>query len=182
MGADGDVPVRAAQVADAEGIARVQIASWRQAYAGIMDPGYLAGLDLPRRTEVWRRLLVDGASLAVAERAGAVVGFAAYGPSMDDDTPDATSDGTGMVYAIYVDPQMQGSGIGTALMNRAVADLGARGYAEAVLWVFEANGPARRFYAKGGWRPDGTERDEAWGDRELRELRYRRPLAATPGP
>jgi len=39
---------------------------------------------------------------------------------------------------------------------------------EAILWVAEANGRARSFYEREGWKEDGETRESALGPRELR--------------
>ena len=168
------VTVRAAGVEDADAIGRIHVDAWRQAYAGVMDDGFLRGLDPGRRAQVWRERLLSGAgSMAVAERAGAVVGFVSYGPPLDADPAQST----GQVYAVYVDPRVQRTGVGGALMTHAVAALGAQGFSEAVLWVLEENPSARAFYERGGWRADGGSQSDEFGGRTLREVRYRRSVA-----
>jgi ribosomal protein S18 acetylase RimI-like enzyme len=169
---DGGVAVRAARVEDAEAIGRIQVEAWRRTYAGHMDAGFLARLDPARRAETWRTLAQGPGRIAVAERAGVIGGFVAYGDRQDDDLPASTA----QVYAINVDPALRGTGVGAALMNHAVADLAAAGYDAAVLWVLAANDVARSFYARGGWRPDGVERDETLGGAVLHVIRYRRGL------
>jgi ribosomal protein S18 acetylase RimI-like enzyme len=163
--------VRAAEVEDADAIGRIHVDSWRHAYAGLMDDDLLADLDASRRAQVWReRLLAGAAAMAVAERGGVVVGFVGFGPGL------ATPESTGQVYAVYVDPVVQGTGVGAALMNHAVAALAAQRFADAVLWVLEDNPVARAFYERGGWRPDGAFQVETFGGTALREVRYRRSL------
>jgi GNAT superfamily N-acetyltransferase len=163
--------VRAAEVEDADAIGRIHVDSWRHAYVGLMDDALLAGLDASRRAQVWRdRLLTGAGTMAVAERAGVVVGFVSYGPGVD--APEST----GQVHAIYVDPVLLGTGVGAALMNHAVAALAARGFTDAVLWVLEDNPVARAFYERGGWLPDGASQVETFGGKALREVRYRRSL------
>ena len=105
----------------------------------------------------------------VAESAGRVVGFASTDPSRD---PDATG-GTGEVYAIYLEPDVVGTGVGGRLFAQAVEDLRQRGYRAATLWVLEGNARARRFYDTAGWRPDGTVTIDQMLGAELREVRYR---------
>ena len=61
-------------------------------------------------------------------------------------------------------------------MDAAVRDLTTRGFGEAVLWVFEANAPARAFYERLGWTPDGAAKPFAIGGSTPIELRYRRRL------
>nr|WP_245816696.1 hypothetical protein [Lentzea albidocapillata] len=42
-----------------------------------------------------------------------------------------------------------------------------------VLWVFDENPRARRFYERLGFRADGLVKTEAIGGAELTEIRYR---------
>jgi GNAT superfamily N-acetyltransferase len=108
----------------------------------------------------------------VAEEDGRVTGFAVTGPSEDADAQDKT----GEVYAIYLDPEQVGTGLGRALFEHAVEDLRERGFTEATLWVLETNERARRFYEVAGWKPDGTETSERV-DCEMRPtVRYRSAL------
>jgi GNAT superfamily N-acetyltransferase len=70
----------------------------------------------------------------VAENGGALVGFlSASGTFLDQ---------------LFVDPDHQNRGIGTALMKRALQRIPA----VATLTVFEQNAPARRFYGRLGFR------------------------------
>lgn len=66
--------------------------------------------------------------------------------------------------ALYVEPAAQRSGVGTALLEVALARR-PRGFA---LWVFESNAPARAFYRRHGLleleRTDGTENEESAPD------------------
>jgi ribosomal protein S18 acetylase RimI-like enzyme len=172
MGDASEVAVRAARIEDAEAIGRIHVEAWRRTYAGHMDAGFLARMDPARRAEQWRTFVLGPPRVAVAERAGVISGFVSYGDHQDDDLPASI----GQVYAIYVDPALQGTGVGAALMNHAVADLAASRYDAAVLWVLAANVVARSFYARGGWRPDGVERVETLGGALLHEVRYLRAL------
>jgi ribosomal protein S18 acetylase RimI-like enzyme len=89
-----------------------------------------------------------------------VVGFTYLGVS---EVPGATE-----LYAIHVDPEHVGTGVGKALMVDALAHLGDR----AVLWVLEGNDRARRFYERGGWAADGTTREAPMGGEVTLQLRY----------
>jgi GNAT superfamily N-acetyltransferase len=87
---------------------------------------------------------------------GRIVGFSGFGPSFDEDRTNAT----GEVYAIYIEPELIGTGLGRDLFARTQEELRARGFDRATLWVLEANEPARRFYEKAGWRADGALKQE----------------------
>ena len=94
------------------------------------------------------------------------------GPSSDQDA----AQGTGEVYAIFLEPDVVGTGVGRALFAQGVGDLRSLGFARATLWVLENNAPTRRFYEIAGWRTDGTEKTEDWNGFPLREVRYRTEL------
>ena len=174
--------VRPAVPGDARAIATVHVATWRDAYAGLLPGEILAGLDVDERAETWRGRLADpaeGMFVLVAELGGEVRGFVSAGP-------DRAGGAGGEVYAIYVDPGWQGRGAGSRLLQAAAECLAGAGFTEARLWVFADNHPARGFYESQGWRPDGTEQQWTYPgtSRSLTDIRYVRNLAlpVSPGP
>jgi len=82
----------------------------------------------------------------------------------------------GELAAIYLLPQVWGSGVGRRLMLAAVNVLRDAGFAEAILWVLEGNERAQRFYEIGGWQVDGVPKDVVIADVNLAEVRYRLTL------
>jgi RimJ/RimL family protein N-acetyltransferase len=171
--------VRRAEVADAAAIARVHVRSWQIAYRGLIPQDYLDRLDPAERRERWERGLAEQqwprSGTLVAEctdgRDG-IVGFVHIGPSRDDDAGPTV----GEVSAIYALATVWGTGVGRELMAAALAGLGEAGYAQATLWVLDANARARRCYEAAGWRPDGTVKVDASRGFPLEEVRYRRPV------
>ena len=165
-------------------MARIHVRGWQHAYRGHLPASVLDSLSIERREEGWRGRLSGGPDHGafVAEREGRVVGFAQVGPPMDA----GEVEGTGQLYTIYVDPDQIGTGVGRALMGRAVAELRRRGFGSAYLWVLGSNDRARRFYERAGWRADGGAKVETMEGAELHEVRYRvdldRPGAATRPP
>jgi ribosomal protein S18 acetylase RimI-like enzyme len=152
--------VRPAEPPDAEAVVRIRTRAWQTAYAGIMPAAVLAALDgeaperVRRAREAWSspqpspfRTLVAGDPK--------VRGFATCGPYRLDDGTGAVDPAAGEVLLIYVDPDHQGRGAGTALMDAAVAGLREDGCGEVRLWVLEENAPARRFYHRYGFVADG---------------------------
>ncbi|WP_205826142.1 GNAT family N-acetyltransferase [Microbispora catharanthi] len=169
--------IRRAEPADAEAIAAVHVRSWQAAYPGLMPEAYLDGLTPAMRLPVWERLLGESSpprtEVLVAEADGSVAGFAALGPGRDDDVDPAS---VAEISAIYLMPEVWGTGVGGRLMAAALDGLATAGYEQATLWVVDGNARARRFYERGGWRPDGAaQRDESDGF-PLTEVRYRRAL------
>src|SRR5690606_834784 len=118
---DAAARVRGATVEDAAAIARVHIESHRQAYvaSGLIPRAALRAWPEAARAEYWRAFAgldprPDG-TVVVAEVGGEIVGFAAAGPSLDDDLV-----GGWQLYAIYLLESAQGTGLGQALIDAAL--------------------------------------------------------------
>ena len=155
-------------------LAEVGALHWRSrvaAYAHILAPEVLTAGSAEAFGEWWTerwRWERETHRLTVAEQDGRVVGFTYVGPS---ETPDAAE-----LYAIHIEPDLRGTGVGRELMIDALARLGEIGGDRAVLWVLAENAAARRFYDKGGWAPDGTTRVEPINGQPVPQLRYAHPL------
>ena len=86
-GAEADGVVRAARPDDAHPIAAVHVATWRDAYAGLLPDELLAGLDVGDWAGRWRGRLAapaGGVFTLVFETDGRPRGFASGGPSRDE--------------------------------------------------------------------------------------------------
>jgi hypothetical protein len=72
-------PLRPASPADAETIARLHVAVWREVYRDLAPPDAFATLDEARRLATWRDMLsgFEGPSVLVAEHGPEVVGLIA---------------------------------------------------------------------------------------------------------
>jgi GNAT superfamily N-acetyltransferase len=164
--------VRPATSADADAIGRIQVETWTTAYAGLLPQETIAAFDVSARQTMWRegldRTPRPGSATFVALVDDEIVGFATVGASHSDD-------GTGELYAIYVDPVRWGNGAGRALIERAEASLRESGFPAALLWVLQGNERAERFYRAAGWERDGEKQDDFQGA-TVTELRYRKRL------
>jgi ribosomal protein S18 acetylase RimI-like enzyme len=173
--------IRPARAGDAAALAGVQLRAWWRAYGDYVDHDELAAHTVASRTERWREILAGGQTqTAVAEVDGRVTGFASVGvPVHADPEP-----GLGELHAIYVDPPAQGAGLGSALLADAEERLRAQGFSRALLCVFEANGLARAFYARHGWRDEDPPvvLHDRWAPeiRMLKQLRCWSPSPTTP--
>jgi GNAT superfamily N-acetyltransferase len=156
--------IRRATPADVPAIAAVQARTWRHAFADIVDPERMPTVE--EQAPWWVAHLDAGGEVHVWDQDGRVVAFATVGPGRDDAT-------AGELYAIHVDPPAQGAGVGSALLAAAERSLRDAGHREAILWTFEANGLARAFYERHGWKADGGRQERAPGELEIR---YRRTL------
>jgi ribosomal protein S18 acetylase RimI-like enzyme len=164
---------------DADAIASVHVESWRAAYPGIVAQSFLDNLSVERRAAFWATVLAEpGASATwVAERGDEVVGFAGIGPPGETDQVELPPDAVELA-TIYVRPSAMGNGIGRALLDRVTTHLVERGVSTGMLWVFEDNHSARRFYEAAGWQPDGARRDHDVGGQRIPIVRYRRTLGS----
>jgi ribosomal protein S18 acetylase RimI-like enzyme len=167
-----EITVRPAQNADAEAIGTINLASWEAAYRGIVADAFLDSATVEGRIARWRERIATGTSpILVAESDGALRGYCSLVLPARDDDGDAV---TGEIGAIYVAPDSFRSGVGSAMVDGALALMRDRGYSVATLWVLCANTRARAFYARQGFTSDGAVQ---WLDLlEAEEMRLRRAL------
>jgi GNAT superfamily N-acetyltransferase len=135
------VILRAATRTDAPAIAALFLASFRKAMP------YLPELHTDEETYEWiaSEVLVTH-EVEVAEDGGGIVGFAAIKG--------------GLLGHLYVHPERQGVGVGSALLASAKE----RRPGGLELWTFQRNEAARRFYERHGFRAveltDGAANEE----------------------
>ncbi len=137
--------IRTATAADASGLARVHVDTWRSAYRDILPATFLEALSYEARAERWRTNLGQASpqqfTLVAEDDGGEVVGFAGGGPERD-----GMPGYDGEIYAVYVLAQHQGRGIGRQLMSVSTRHLMEQGFRATMLWAMEANRRARSFY------------------------------------
>ncbi len=170
--------IRPGGASDGAAIAAVQRRSWRVSYRGLISDRFLDGLDFSYLGAYWcgRAAVSPGPRhrLLVAGRPGEVHGVVDTGPSREADA--AAADGWGEVRSLYLDPTVIGRGLGSVLLQAAEGQLRDAGFASALLWVVDGNGPARRFYERHGWEADGATKRTPVADEVLAEVRYGRRL------
>ncbi|MGW0994848.1 N-acetyltransferase family protein [Streptomyces sp. NPDC002523] len=161
--------IRPMALADCERVSEIRVRGWRHAYRGLIPQTYLDALDVSadaERRRAWFARSDDAVVNLVAEQDGRIVGWAALGPYRDGEV--RTSDAE--LYALYVDPEHLGSGIGRALLAESVER--CAGYPRMFLWVLKENSRARRFYERAGFRPDGAEEPFDVDGVRVPEIRY----------
>jgi GNAT superfamily N-acetyltransferase len=172
------VELREARRGDELRVAELHVRSWQEAYDGLMPVEFLAALDPRERAERYTfedaegpttLLALDGDGAPPGQEA--LLGFASFGPSRDEDLPDH-----GEIGALYVDPDRHRGGIGRLLMAEVRRRLAADGYTDAFLWVLDGNDRARQFYEREGWVADGAGREENPYDIVSNVSRFRRRL------
>ncbi|QUD83380.1 GNAT family N-acetyltransferase [Gordonia polyisoprenivorans] len=157
--------IRRAAAADALPVAREHVRSWQRGYHGLLPDAELRAMRPEDRAEHYTFDDDRGPHTWFAESSGRVTGFVTIGEL----------DGHATVMALYVDPDHWRSGIGSALMDRAEAEIARQGYPVARLHVLKGNERAMDFYAERGWAPTGHVRSgEVWGVHVV-EVEYERP-------
>lgn len=155
---DADLTLRPAGADDADPLAALFLEARAAAY-----PAMPRSVHTPEECRHWFRevLRLEPRTIPmpaaretwVAERDGDLVGYVVVDPAWLD--------------SVYVRPDVQGSGIGTALLD-LVKGLRPGGFG---LWVFESNTRAQAFYRRHGLvvvrRTDGADNEEHEPDLEM---------------
>jgi GNAT superfamily N-acetyltransferase len=162
--------VRPARPADAGEIARIQLATWRVAYRGMLPARVLDGVDEAWVAHRWTEAIKAPPSprhrvLVAVEQAeqSYLVGFGASGPVdaqalAPDEDAAALGEGTAAVTDLLVEPRWGRRGHGSRLLAASVDLWREDGFTAAVAWVYESDPATRGFLASAGWEPDGATR------------------------
>jgi GNAT superfamily N-acetyltransferase len=171
-----DVSVRPARPEDAERVARVQLSTWRTAYADLLPA---EALDVPevQAAALWLGAVESPPSprhrLLVALERDELVGFAASGPACDELLdPAATAD----LMTMLVEPRWGRRGHASRLVAASVEHWRGEGFTTAVAWAWERDPATRSFLTGSGWEPDGATRGLDTGPRVQRQLRFHTDL------
>lgn len=160
--------VRSAASSDALPIARVNVASWRVAYEGLLAPEKLGSLNESDLERDWLEHIVHPPpqqSIFVLEEGGEVIGYSRSGRNLDVALAEA---GILEVYGFYIAPGAWGRGAGRQLMTHVLDDMRGQGVKAATLWVVERNLRARAFYEKLGWELEPGPTNTCFGAPEVR--------------
>jgi GNAT superfamily N-acetyltransferase len=172
--------VRPARPGDADGLTRVQVASWGCGLAAVVPASLLAELTGEEASALWRdrwreaitspptsrhRVLVAvadppaagsgpaGSGPAGPRPAREVVGLASAGPATDADRWPGTD---AEIYEFRVRPDRTGQGHGSRLLQAAADMLAEDGFRTASTWILEADQDVRSFLESAGWAADGA--------------------------
>lgn len=85
--------VRPAIPSDALSITEIDVESWKYAYRGLIADSILDSRTVEKRMKYWASTIKSGKPyLLVAEKNSIVVGWAAFGPSRDEDAAPQTGE------------------------------------------------------------------------------------------
>jgi GNAT superfamily N-acetyltransferase len=170
-----DVSVRPARPDDATEIGRIQVDTWRTAYAEVLPAAVLESLSEQAAAAAWAEAIGGPPSprhhVLVALEQQWRVGFVALGPATDLEADDPDQRTTVAIAPILVEPRWGRRGHGSRLLAAAVDHAREDGMTRAIAWIPEADTPSREFLTSAGWAPDGLARGLDTGAGELREIR-----------
>src|SRR5687767_7701901 len=112
-----NITYREASVAECAAVAKVHVRSWKESFAGLVPQTVMDRITVENRTKAFeKRFQSDSYKLYVAEAANRrLIGFADCGePREQIDTYQAE------LYAIFLLPESQGSGVGRRLFSLCV--------------------------------------------------------------
>jgi ribosomal protein S18 acetylase RimI-like enzyme len=156
--------VRPARAGDAASLARIQVASWRRGFTGIVPPALLAELTSEEAEQLWRDRWREAITNPPTSRhrvlaavdggpSREVAGFASAGPATDADRWAGTD---GEVYELRISPERTGQGHGSRLLHAVADTLIEGGFHTVSIWALEADTALRRFLEASGWAADGA--------------------------
>ncbi|MCM3388828.1 GNAT family N-acetyltransferase [Ureibacillus chungkukjangi] len=159
--------VRKAVMADAAGIAKVHVDSWRTTYKGIIPDDFLNKLSYEQRTELWNRNLAEEDNyVAVAEdEEGKIIGFASASKREENSTPNSSD-----LTSIYLLEEYQGQGIGKNILQHIFLHFKSLGLQKIFVDVLAENN-TRHFYEYYGAKLYSTTQIKI-GGKVLDELIY----------
>lgn len=168
-----DASVRPARAGDVPDIARIQIDTWRTAYAGLLPAEALAEVTLELSTTQWAAAVEHAPSprhrVLVAQEGDTVVGFAAA-------EPDAKDPGAGVIAIMLVEPRWGRRGHGSRLLAAAVDLARVDGSTRLTTWLLERDRASVGFYESAGWSRDGWTRTLQAAAAAVREVRLHTAL------
>ncbi|HIW61070.1 MAG TPA: GNAT family N-acetyltransferase [Candidatus Stackebrandtia excrementipullorum] len=170
--------VRPARETDVTEIARIQLSTWRHAYASIVPQDVLDAMDERWLAEHWHEACVNPPSPAhqvfvAVEQSESdrqntrVVGFGAVGP--DEEEPAEAS--VGAVTEMLIEPRFGRRGHGSRLLSAAVSHWREHDITTVHAWVFARDAATLAFYKSAGWETDGSRRTLDMSGQRVAQLR-----------
>ena len=155
-----NITIREMNYEDTNQVQKIAQTSWNATYEGIIPLEVQNNFLKLNYSDESMKQSIELSIVYVAEVEGKVVGFANYSKVRDD--------GKVELAAIYLYPEFQGKGIGTALLQQAVKDL--EGIKEIYINVEKENKIGMNFYEAKGFEIV-KESDEEFNGHILKQVR-----------
>lgn len=156
--------------ADAEALAHVHVAAWRETYRGLLPDAFLARMSETNHARRFRHELTHPRPhevMLAAANAYGMFGYVAGGASRSH------AEGEAEVATLYLLRASHGHGVGRRLLTDASRVLAAQGARSLVISVLADNVHARGFYEHLGGRADAPRREIGPGGSAIWEVTYR---------
>jgi len=144
--------IRDAHKSDLRAIAQIHLKGWERTYGSIIAPDKMAERSVEKRLPLWERWQNDPDNLILigGESADAPQGFLFGGHVKDHDFISGSCDGFDCeIYSLHTLRELQGKGLGRALIAAAAERWQKLGRQALVLWAYRDN-DYRRFYERLG--------------------------------
>lgn len=163
------ITIRKAVPGDEEVLASIQTESWKAGFAEILSPDELErATNLQRVIQTYHDVLLrEGSNIAIEYVDDKPHCFAAWGKNRCD-----LGEHVAELICIHSLQDKWARGYGSAMMRYVLAHLQQQKYESVILWVFEANLRARKFYEKHGFTLTGQKKLE----RSAPEVMYMKSL------
>ena len=157
------VTIRDAVPGDERVLALIQTRSWEAAFRDILPADTLTRLTDSRKAEEMYARVLKNPEIRVALESvdGSPHGITAWGRNRSE-----LGDDTAELICIHSLPGGWRRGYGSAMLERALAEMTRAGFNRVILWVFAENSRARRFYEKHGFSLTGKTQT-AYGAEEV---------------
>ena len=156
MDISDNIEIRKVKTGDEKVLAYIQTESWRKAFKNIISKEEMEQYaDINKAEEMYEYLLSNnignGTILLIDEKPHCMAYW--------DKTREEDMDGYAELICIHSLEDNWGKGYGSMMMEHILNDISAAGFEKVMLWVFEDNIRARRFYEKHGFvKTDKTKK------------------------
>ena len=153
------IEIRNVKQGDEKNLAYIQTESWKKAFIGILPEEELEHYaDVHKAEEMYRGLLADNIGNGLLMMVEGNPHCIAYW----DRTREENMKGYAELICIHSLCDNWGKGYGSQMMEYIIEEMRAFGFHKVMLWVFEKNERARRFYERHGFYK--TEHRKMFGD------------------
>lgn len=143
-----ELMLRPAVIGDAPTLAYIQTQAWKAAFGDILSSDALAQASNLEEAQAMHEYVLEHQLAHVSLQCvdGNPQGMTAWSGNRDNLGVD-----TAELICIHSLPQFWGQGYGSHMIQHVLKEAKNAGYDRLVLWVFESNERARRFYEKHGF-------------------------------
>ncbi len=151
-----DMEIRKAEIGDEKILAYIQTESWKQAFNAILTKEQMERYaDIARCEAMYKNIIEKSEyNIYIQLVSGVPHCICVWGKNRKE--PD---NGNAELICIHSLPDKRRHGYGTKMMRYILNEIKNAGYSDVVLWCFEENAVARKFYEKLGFVCTGRTKD-----------------------